>query len=48
MALWEGDLSFFLKYMRDHLSHVEGSPLTLRSHFMQLYRALDTLYSEYY
>ena len=47
MALWEGDLSCLKVYKRS-LSYAEGSPLTLRNHFIQLYRALDTLFSEYY
>ena len=47
VALWEGDLSHSKVYERP-LSYVEGSPLTLHNHSMQPYRALDTLFSEYY
>ena len=46
-ALWEGDLSLFKVY-EGPLSYVKGSPLTLHNHFIQLYRALDTLYSKYH
>ena len=47
MALWEGDLSL-LKVYEGPLGYTEGSPLTLRNHFIQLYRVLHTLFSEYY
>ena len=47
VALWEGDLSL-PKVHDEPLSYVEGSPLTLRNHFIQPYRVLDTLFSEYY
>ena len=47
MALWEGDLSDSKVY-EGSLSYAEGSPLTLHNHFIQPYRALDTLFSEYY
>ena len=46
MPLWEGDLSL-LKVYEEPLGYVEGSPLTLRNHFMQPYKALDTLFFEY-
>ena len=47
VALWEGDLSH-CKVYEGRLSYAEGSPLTLRNHFIQPYRVLDTLFSEYY
>ena len=47
VALWEGDLSHSKVY-EGPLSYTEGSPLTLHNHFIQPYRALDTLFSEYY
>ena len=47
VALWEGDLSHSKVY-EGPLSYIEGSPLTLHNHFIQPYRALDTLFSEYY
>ena len=40
--LWEGDLSR-IKVYEEMLRYPEGSPLTLRNHFIQPYRALDTL-----
>ena len=46
-GLVEGDLSHSKVY-KGPLSYMEGSPLTLRSHFIQPYRVLDTLFSEYY
>ena len=46
VALWEGDLSHSKVY-KGPLNYVERSPLTLHNHFMQPYRALDTLFSEY-
>ena len=42
VALWDGDLSL-LKVYEGPLGYAEGCPLTLRNHFIQLYRALDTL-----
>ena len=47
VALWEGDLSLSKVY-EGPLGYVEGSPLTLSNHFIQPYRGLDTLFSEYY
>ena len=47
MALWEGDLSR-LKVYGLSLSYAERKPLTSCNHFIQLYRALDTPFSEYY
>ena len=47
MALREGDWSL-LKVCEGPVSYAEGSPLTLHNNFIQLYRALDTLFSEYY
>ena len=47
MALWQGDLSQSKVY-EGPLSYVEGNPLTLCNHFILHYRALDTLFSEYY
>ena len=47
VAFWEGDLSLSKVY-KGPLDYTEGSPLTLRNHFKQPYRALDTLFSEYY
>ena len=47
VPLWEGDLSL-LKAYEGSLGYAEGSPLTLLNHFIQLYRELDTLLSEYY
>ena len=45
VALWEGDLSLSKVY-KGPLYYAEGSPLTLRNHFIQPYRALDTFLSE--
>ena len=45
--MWEGDLSR-VKVYKEMLRYPEGSPLTLRNHFIQPYRALDTLFPEYY
>ena len=42
VAFWEGDFSLSKVY-EGPLGYVEGSPLTLRNHFIQPYRALDTL-----
>ena len=36
VALWESDLSYSKVY-EGPLSYTEGSPLTLRNHFIQLY-----------
>ena len=47
VALWEGDLSLSKVY-EGPLGYAEGSLLTLRNHFIQPYRVLDTLFSEYY
>ena len=47
VALWEDDLSTSKVY-EGSLGYAEGSHLTLRNHFIQLYRALDTLFSKYY
>ena len=47
VALWKDDLSLS-KVHKGPLSYAEGSPLTLRNHFIQPYRTLDTLFSEYY
>ena len=47
VALWEGDLSLSKVY-EGPLGYVEGRPLTLRNHFIQPSRALDTLFSKYY
>ena len=47
VTLWEGDLSLS-KVCEGPLGYAEGSPLTLRNHFVQPYRVLDTLFSEYY
>ena len=46
VSLWEGDLSLSKVY-DGPLGYAEGSPLTLRYHFIQPYRVLDTLFSEY-
>ena len=46
-GLVEGDLSL-LKVYKEPLRYAEGSPLILHNHFIQLYKALDTLFSEYY
>ena len=45
MALWEGDLSLSKAY-EGLLCYAKGSPLTLHNHFVQLYRALDTIFFE--
>ena len=47
VALWEGDFSLSKVY-EGPLGYAERSPLTLCNHFIQLYRALDTLFSEHY
>ena len=47
VVLWEGDLSLSKVY-KGSLGYAEGSPLTLCNHFVQLYRLIDTLVSEYY
>ena len=47
VVFWEGDLSLS-KVHKGPLGYAEGSPLTLRNHFIQPYRALDTLFSKYY
>ena len=47
VALWEGDLSLSKVY-EGPMGYAEGSPLTLCSHFIQRYKALGTLFSEYY
>ena len=44
--LWEGELSQVKAYERT-LHYAEGSPLTLRNHFIQPYSVLETLFSEY-
>ena len=43
VALREGNL-LLLKVYEEPLGYVEGRALTLRNHFIQLYRALDTLF----
>ena len=50
LALWERDLWSFvtLKVCEGPLGYAEGSPLTLRNHFIQLYGTLDTHLSQYY
>ena len=47
VALHESDLSLSKVY-EGPLGYAEGSPLTLHNHFIQPYRVLDTLFSEYY
>ena len=47
VALWEGDLSC-AKVYEGPLGYAEGSLLTLCNHFIQLYRTLHTLFSEYH
>ena len=47
VTLLESDLSFTKIYERP-LGYAEGSPLTSHNHFIQPYRVLDTLFSEYY
>ena len=47
VLLWESDLSLSKVYKKPQ-GYAEGSPLTLRNHFIQPYKALDTLFSEYY
>ena len=47
VALCGGDLSLSKAY-EGPLSYAEGSSLTLRNHFIQPYRMLDTLFSKYY
>ena len=47
VALWEDDLSLSKVYKGTPI-HAEGSSLTLCNHFIQPYRFLDTLFSEYY
>ena len=47
MALWEGDSPLWKVY-EGPLGYAEGSPLTLYNHFIQPYRALDTVFSKYY
>ena len=47
VPLWEGDLSL-LKVYEEPLGYAEGIPLTLCNHFIQPYKALDTLFFEYY
>ena len=47
VPLWEGDLSL-LKVYEGPLGYAEGIPLTLCNRFIQPYRALHTLFSEYY
>ena len=47
VALWEGDLSLSKVY-EGPLYYAEGSTLTLGNHFIQPYRAIDTLFFEYY
>ena len=42
VVLWESDLSHSKVY-EGPLGYVEGSPLTLRNHFIQPYRALDSI-----
>ena len=44
VTMWEGDLSLSKVY-EGPLGYAERSPLT---HFIQPYRALETLFSEYY
>ena len=44
--LWEGELSQVKAYERT-LHYAEGSPLTLRNHFIQPYSVLETLFPEY-
>ena len=41
MLLWESDLSLSKVYKKPQ-GYAEGSPLTLRNHFIQPYEALDT------
>ena len=41
VVLWEGNLSLSKAY-KGPLGYAEGRPLTLYSHFIQLYRSLDT------
>ena len=47
VTLWEG---YFvtLKIYKRSLNYVEGKPLTSHNRFIQPYRTLDTLFSEYY
>ena len=47
VALWEGDLSC-LKVYEGTMGYAEGNPMTLHNHFIQLCRALDTLFSQFY
>ena len=46
VALWEGDLSL-LNVHEGPLGYVEGSPLILHNHFIELYRVLNTLFFKY-
>ena len=46
VALWVGDLSLSKVY-DGSLGYAEGSPFTLYNHFIQPYKALDTVF-EYY
>ena len=46
-ALWLVNLLLLIVY-EEPLGYAEGSPLTLHDHFIQLYIALNTIFSEYY
>ena len=45
VSLWEGDLSLSKVY-DGPLGYSDGKSLTLRNHFIQPYRVLDTLFSK--
>ena len=47
VTLWKGDLSR-LRYTSYHYVMWKEHSMTLRNHSTQPYRALDTLFSEYY
>ena len=45
VVLWEGNLSL-LKVCEGPWGYMEGRPLILYNHFIQLYRTLDILFFE--